>query len=533
MANVNYNIRNQVIDMSEGRLLPAIDNLYKESLRSILNFLGNTYYIDGNGNREKVRCVYGQPERIASRLNADNTMILPLISINEIETQNSDDRRRHGHVIISEKKWDPKTRRATRVVSLAPRPINITYEINIWTKYKADLDMIRSGIFTLFNPDVDLKTQFSDYSKCFITNERDLGSFVANDTEDRILQKAITVTLETYIPTPKFRITNTGRITDINFDVEIDETKPQGSPFVSTPVIVEEVNTLTLSSIIVDLTVEGDFDAGDEIVDAGNVSLDLSALDASLAVGVADSVSASLTVSGPQTDTGLVLGSVSASLSLEDLDYTAGDDVIRSLDLIEMDTSALALQLNNEAELQTVSSTFVVNDDVLSVDSNLGVNEVSTTLISESLDNGVSVSSTGLDLTLLALEYTTETGIDLGSVTLVTSAIPAVFESQVNSSSVELDTSANNLTSDSLLNMSSIGIALEVEGLFDDTPNPEDSYDIGINLSSIILVTSANDLQTDYISDYDIELITTSLEDSYDSILNFNLPLDTSTSPDF
>lgn len=493
MASVNYNIRNQVIDMSEGKLLPAIDNLYKESLRSILNFLGNTYYIDGNGNREKVRCVYGQPERIASRLNADNTMLLPLISINEIETQNSDDRRRHGHVIISEKKWDPKTRRATRVVSLAPRPINITYEINIWTKYKADLDMIRSGIFTLFNPDVDLKTQFSDYSKCFITNERDLGSFVANDTEDRILQKAITVTLETYIPTPKFRITNTGRITDINFDVEIDETKPQGSPFVSTPVIVEEVNTLTLSSIIVDLTVEGDFDAGDEIVDAGNVSLDLSALDASLAVGVADSVSASLTVSGPQTDTGLVLGSVSASLTLEDLDYTAGDDVIRSLDLIEMDTSALALQLNN----------------------------------------GVSVSSIGLDLTLLALEYTTETSIDLGSVTLVTSAIPAVFESQVNSSSVELDTSANNLTSDSLLNMSSIGIALEVEGLFDDTPNPEDSYDIGINLSSIILVTSANDLQTDYISDYDIESITTSLEDSYDSILNFNLPLDTSTSPDF
>jgi hypothetical protein len=223
MAIPNYSIRNQVIDLTTTKILPVVDNLYKESLRAMLHVMGDLYYIDGNGNKVKVKCTHGNPERMASRLVADNTMELPLISISEVSTTNSDERRRHSHILISEKEWDPKTRRATRIVSLAPRPINISYEINIWTKYRSDMDMLRSTIFTMFNPDLEVRTKFSDYNRAFLIDERDLGSLAGSDGEDRVIQKAVTVSLETYIPTPKFRVTSSGEIDAFKYDVTIDE----------------------------------------------------------------------------------------------------------------------------------------------------------------------------------------------------------------------------------------------------------------------------------------------------------------------
>lgn len=204
-------VRNQIVDLTTTKLLPVIDNVYKESLRSMLHTFGSMYYIDGNGNRVKVNCSHGNPERIAGRLKADNTLILPMITIVETQT-NSDPNRMRYQNIISEKVWDPDKRRATRVLSLPPRPINITYEINIWAKYKADLDMLRSSIFSLFSPDINIETQYSVHNKAFINSEREVGNVIANDTGDRILQKTISVTLETYIPSPRFFFTNTGEI---------------------------------------------------------------------------------------------------------------------------------------------------------------------------------------------------------------------------------------------------------------------------------------------------------------------------------
>lgn len=227
MARPNFSIRNEVIDLTTSKILPVVDNLYKESLRAVLHLMGDLYYIDGNGNKMRIKCTHGNPERMASRLVADNTMELPLITVNEVSTTNSDDRRRHNHILVSEKYWDVKSRRAVRVVSLAPRPINISYDINIWTKYKSDMDMIRSSIFTMFNPDLEVRTKFSDYNRAFLVEERDLGSFAAGDTEDRILQKAVTISLETYIPTPKFRITSTGEIADLIYEFTLDENTPR------------------------------------------------------------------------------------------------------------------------------------------------------------------------------------------------------------------------------------------------------------------------------------------------------------------
>ena len=215
-------VRNRIVDLTTTKLLPVIDNVYKESLRSMLHVFGNIYYIDGNSNRIKVKCSHGNPERIAGRLKADNPLILPMLTIVEAGTQSDPERMRYQN-IVSETHFDKNKLRATRILSLPPRPVNISYDINIWCKFKADMDMIRSSIFSLFSPDLNIETQFSVHNKAFINSEQDVGSVTAADTGDRILQKTINVTLETYIPSPKFFFTNTGEIKEFKFNTTLDE----------------------------------------------------------------------------------------------------------------------------------------------------------------------------------------------------------------------------------------------------------------------------------------------------------------------
>tara|TARA_R110000851_G_scaffold295513_1_gene450380 strand:+ start:94 stop:825 length:732 start_codon:yes stop_codon:yes gene_type:complete len=214
-------LKNQIYDLTTSKIRPVVANVYKESLRQLITLLGSLHYFDGNNNKVRVKCTHGNPERLASRAKADNTLILPLISVIETGTANSDERLRYKPVLIHETSWDSTKLRATRVLSLPPRPINLSYNINIWSKYKADLDMLRSSIFGKFNPELNIRTIYSDFNKCFITSEQDLGSVQAQDTEDRILQKSITVTLETYIPSPKFTVTNTGEIVSFHHEIVI------------------------------------------------------------------------------------------------------------------------------------------------------------------------------------------------------------------------------------------------------------------------------------------------------------------------
>ena len=213
---MSKSLRNQVLEMTNDKVRPVIDNVYKESLRAMLFEFGNLHYIDGNSNKIKVKCVYGNPERIAGRLKADNTLILPMVTIVESQTLNADDRRRYNPVLLHEKHWDSEKLRATRVLSLSPRPLTISYEINIWCKYKADLDMLRATIFSKFNPDIQLTTEQSNLNKVFLESESDIGTVSVQDSQDRVLQKTISVSLETYVENPKFAITNTGQIKEFN-----------------------------------------------------------------------------------------------------------------------------------------------------------------------------------------------------------------------------------------------------------------------------------------------------------------------------
>ena len=124
MSNVGSvdGIKQRIVKMTETKLLPRIDNVYKESLRQMIATFGNLYYIDGNGNRVKVDCAHGNAERIAGRLKTDNSIVLPFITITEVDSARDTKRERYSPLLMHDVHWDNQTRRATRVLSLAPRP---------------------------------------------------------------------------------------------------------------------------------------------------------------------------------------------------------------------------------------------------------------------------------------------------------------------------------------------------------------------------------------------------------------------------
>ena len=209
-------VKQRIVQMTETKLLPRIDNVYKESLRQMIATFGELYYIDGNGNRIQVDCTHGNSERIVASLKSDNNLVLPFITVSEVDAARDQKRERYSPLLMHGVYWDTEKRRALRILSLAPRAITISYEVNVWCKYKADLDMLRSGIFSLFNPELTVPTNYSKDNRAFIDRERSVGSVIATDTKDRILQKTIDVKLETYIPSPKFLFTNTGEIEEFN-----------------------------------------------------------------------------------------------------------------------------------------------------------------------------------------------------------------------------------------------------------------------------------------------------------------------------
>lgn len=221
MVNISSEVANDILKRSTPILMSKTAKIYKESLRQLLNIFSNIYYINADGSPVKVKCITGNPERAIAKQFKDSGIVLPLLSITESITSQSDERNRFSQMLVHDKYWDSKKLRAVRLLSLSPKPIAITYQLNIWTEYKEDMDKLRSAIYLMFNPHLEIQTSDNDLAKCFIELEEDNSSINAGDQEDRILKKAILIKLETYISSPKFLFTSTGKIETFHLEAQL------------------------------------------------------------------------------------------------------------------------------------------------------------------------------------------------------------------------------------------------------------------------------------------------------------------------
>jgi len=227
-AILAYGSRNDRWDTREGgfrkllyKMTQAESNIsfvYRELLRAMIVSFNDVGYISSEDKFLNIKCIHANAERAVAKLQQENNIILPILSISQTTSDNDETRRRYESLLVHEKFWDAEKNRAFRILSLAPRAINIRYQINIWTKYMADMDQILEQIRIKFNPEMEVPTKHATLTKGFIDSEEDVGTLTAADKEDRVLQKAINIVVRTYIPNPKFLITATGKIEKVNME---------------------------------------------------------------------------------------------------------------------------------------------------------------------------------------------------------------------------------------------------------------------------------------------------------------------------
>lgn len=210
---------NLVKKLEKKSVLPL--NSYKEIVRYLLSRFDKLIYINHEQEAVEVKCRYGNPERTIARLNNEDNIILPLITVSQDSMVEADGRRKNASNVIYSTYWDEDSQRAIRVVSLCDRPVTITYSINIWAKYMEDLDQLAQSVRLAFNPTLTLQTKFSKDSQVFLESETNNYAFTVADREDRLLRKTFTASVETYIRSPRFLITSTGEIEQVNIENEL------------------------------------------------------------------------------------------------------------------------------------------------------------------------------------------------------------------------------------------------------------------------------------------------------------------------
>jgi len=194
--------------------------VYRETLKSLLTIFGNLKYVNPDDKILPIKCIHGNPERVVSKLTEQNSIILPIMSVTQTTTDDDTTRRRYEPTLVHQVYWDEDKERAIRVLSLAPKAININYNINIWSKYRSDMDQILEQIRLLFNPELRISTSYSENTKAYLTTEFDNSVAAAGDKEDRLLKRGVSLSVQTYLPNPRFLMTSTGEIEQFKGEFE-------------------------------------------------------------------------------------------------------------------------------------------------------------------------------------------------------------------------------------------------------------------------------------------------------------------------
>jgi hypothetical protein len=188
---------------------------YKEVLRSLLSSM-KLSYVDDQSDYKEVKLHHGRQERIIAKKFQENNLILPYSTIYQSSISEDEKKRRSWSVLSFSTKWDDETQRAQRVVSYTDIPVKMEYTLSIWSKYISHIDQLSAQLRLQFNPHKNLNIFETNLLKSFLTNEEDISKTDVGDKEERLVRKNFIITVEGYIPSPKFLLTNTGKIIQIN-----------------------------------------------------------------------------------------------------------------------------------------------------------------------------------------------------------------------------------------------------------------------------------------------------------------------------
>lgn len=202
-----------------------VSEIYRDTLEYLISTFSDLVYVDDENNTKQVPCWHGTMDRLVAKLKKEANVVLPVMSVFRSGNAIDEDRRRNGSLIVYEKYWDKEKARAVRVASLPPVPINIQYKLNIWTKYQEDMDHLTEQVHRMFNPDIEITTKHNSTTKAYLVDEAGEVPTNVPDGQNRIIRKSFNISVESYVPSPKFVITNTGQIESLSYDVYVPITR--------------------------------------------------------------------------------------------------------------------------------------------------------------------------------------------------------------------------------------------------------------------------------------------------------------------
>lgn len=198
--------------------LNVTSKVYKEILRSLLAEI-QLGYINDDSEYVALKLHHGRQERAVAKKFQENNIVLPYSTIFQAGVQSDDKKRRSRDILLYNSIWDDKTQRAERVVSLCDVPVVSQYTLSVWSKYVSDIDQISATLRSRFNPDLILETPYANNVKAFLAEESDISTVEVADKEDRLIQKTFSINVESYIQSPQFKVTSTGKIVQINTEI--------------------------------------------------------------------------------------------------------------------------------------------------------------------------------------------------------------------------------------------------------------------------------------------------------------------------
>lgn len=197
-------------------------DFYKDLLRSLLSQLKLTHF-DDKGDSVEVKLHHGRPDRATAKKFHENNIILPYMTVSLTRVETGKLGGRTNDTIVDYSWWNNSTNRAERIISRPDIPVKLNYTLSLWTKYISDMESLSEALRSKFLPAMLLRTRESNQIKAFLSSETDISKLEVADKEDRVIQKTFNISLECFIPSPKYKITSTGKIEQFNAEIGLDE----------------------------------------------------------------------------------------------------------------------------------------------------------------------------------------------------------------------------------------------------------------------------------------------------------------------
>jgi len=216
-AYLNSYVQQLIEEYSKGNH-DTID-FHREYLSSLMEIFKDLEVIDPSGKiHDDIEVIHGTSERAIAKIKEDRNLRIPIISVVSNDLEIAIERRRPDFNTVIERMYDPKTRKAYRVISLSPKAVNVNFRVNIFDRYVENLNQLIEQIEMKFNPYALVKTKFGESTYAYLTDWSDQSIPVAGDRQNRLLMKSCLISLEAYMPTKKYLMTASDKIHELGND---------------------------------------------------------------------------------------------------------------------------------------------------------------------------------------------------------------------------------------------------------------------------------------------------------------------------